>query len=299
MVGIGAEGDDLGAERGEGLAEGRRIANPGERGDPAAGEPVGRVPYPHLVTDGNGRMARLGPHPGERSATGLGQTVADLRPPLGRDAPGPRQDRGVGPGEPGEPLTEQPPGEDVATSERIGGIDGHEIEIAGQTAVLEAVVEHDDVGAGHSRRRGGHDPIAAGNVQDSGEQQRQFGRFVALLPGRGRVSPADDRRLAVEGHQTADDPGHQGGLASAPEREVTDTYDREAGRRRGEPAAVVGGVAQGHHRRPGGAERRQGDSRECRRGAGVGPIDELLERFCVRMRHAVDPSVGPGPAGLP
>ena len=299
MVGIGAEGDDLGAERGEGLAEGGGIADPGERGDPAADEPVGRVPHPRRVTDGDGRMARLGPHPRERSSTGLGKTVADLRPPLGRNAPGPRQDRGVGPGETGEPLTEQTAGEDMATAERIGGIDGHEIEIAGQTAVLEAVVEHDDVGAGRRRRRGGHDPIAAGDVQDSGEKQRQFGRFVAPLPGRGRVSPAHDRRLAVEGRQTADDPGHQGGLAGAAEREVADTHHREAGRRRGQPAAVVGGVAQGHHRRPGGAERRQGDSRECRRGAGVGPIDELLERFCVRMRHAVDPSVGPGPAGLP
>ena len=57
----------------------------------------------------------------------------------------------------------------MATAERIGGIDGHKIEVAGQAAVLEAVVEHDDVGAGHSRRRGSYDPIAAGNVQDSGE----------------------------------------------------------------------------------------------------------------------------------
>ena len=182
----------------------------------------------------------------------------------------------------------------MPAAEWIGGVDRHQIEITCQAAVLKAVVEHDDVGTRGGGRGGGRDAVTIGDMPDAGEEERQFGCFVAPPSRGGAVPTADDRRTRALSGQPTDHPGHQRRLAGAAEGQIADAHHRHAGGPRGEPSAVVGRVAEGHDRPPRGPERREGETGQRRSGGGVGPVDEALERFCVRQqRHAVDPSVRP------
>jgi hypothetical protein len=82
-------------------------------------------------------------HPDRRQGTpaGLGENAANLAATLGIDRPCPRQHNGVAAGEAGQRLPQQAAGKEMAATEWIGGINGDDVEVAGKTTVLEAVVE--------------------------------------------------------------------------------------------------------------------------------------------------------------
>ncbi len=74
-----------------------------------------------------------------------------------------------------------PRGKTVAEAERFQGIDQHDVQIAGQPAVLKAVVEHDGLQSNSSiaslRRR---DAVRVLQVRHVGQPQFQFQCFVVL-----------------------------------------------------------------------------------------------------------------------
>ena len=84
-----------------------------------------------------------GLHPDRRQCApaGLGENAANLAATSGIDRCRPCQDHGLSAGEPGERLPQQAAGEEMATTIGVGGIHGHDVEVAGETPVLEAVVE--------------------------------------------------------------------------------------------------------------------------------------------------------------
>ena len=181
------------------------------------------------------------------------------------------------PGETGEPLAQQAAREDVAASEGIGGVDGHEVEIAMQAAVLEAVVEHHDTGPGPRRRPGSGDPVGVGDVRHAGEQEGQLGRFVAHGAPRRAVAAGDDGRGVSRPKQAAGHPRHQRGLAGPAQGEVADADHRHRRGVGGEEAGVVGGVAGRHDAGPGGAQGPEQGAGEPAPGAAVGARDDPLE----------------------
>ncbi len=64
----------------------------------------------------------------------------------GLDQVGPRQDHDVGPPQRANRLAEQAAGQQSSQPERIEGIDQHQVEVAREPTMLEAVVEHQQLG---------------------------------------------------------------------------------------------------------------------------------------------------------
>ena len=90
-----------------------------------------------------------------------------------------------------ERFAEEAPGEEMPAAKRVGGIDGNDVEVAAQPAMLEAVVEHDDVGASGDGGAAAGSPVAVGDVPDARDDDAEFGGLVALLAGPRGVCAVD------------------------------------------------------------------------------------------------------------
>lgn len=160
----------------------------------------------------------------------------------------------------------------MAAAERVAGINGHNVEIAVESTVLEAVVEHHDMNAEPGGSGGPAHPVAVGDVRNPRQKDRQFGGLVACVSFAGGVAPADHGRPKPGGDQLAADPGHEGSFAGATERQVAHRDDRHGGGLHRQEPAIVEPVSGGRCQRVGHARA----ARAPRAVAGNGPSSEPL-----------------------
>ena len=224
-----------------------------------------------------------GLHPDRRQAAlaGLGENAANLAATSGIDRGRPRQDHGLSAGEPGERFPQQAAGKDMATTIWVGGIHGHDVEVAGETPVLEAVVEQR-----YFRPRGcggadSGDPVAVGHVWHGRQQDGQLGRLVAAFTAGGPVAAAHDGGPQAAGRHCPCQPCHQGCLAGAAEREVAHRNDWHLPPGDWQKTMIVGRIAAADHQAVGGREPGQGEASQRWPHAACRSVHQTLESLGV------------------
>jgi hypothetical protein len=204
-----------------------RVADPRESEEAPAGEGLERRKHPICLSQTDVRVDA----PVDR---GVGVVPANLsldrrRIPL----IGPCDQYRVRARQAADRFPQQPAGEHVPVSERFGRVDQHEVEVAGELAVLKAVV-HDE---GSNVRLGRQHRLPAGvairfGVDDDlrlvGAVQQRFEHrlFVAALAGLGAVAAHQYRGAATGGAEAFAEPADDGRLAGAAGGEVADADDR-------------------------------------------------------------------------
>ena len=169
----------------------------------------------------------------------------------------------------------------MAATKWVGGIDGDDVEVAGKTTVLEAVVEQRHL---RSRRCGGADSgnaVTVGHMGHVWQQDGQFGSLVAPFPtGRPIATAHDGRPHAVGGHRTGQ-PGHQWRLPCATEREVADRNDRYRPLGDWQQAVIVGRIAAADHQAVGNGKSTQGEPCQRRPRTAGRAVHQTLESLGV------------------
>lgn len=101
-----------------------------------------------------------------------------------RDQIGAAQEDNLGPAERRERLPESSGGEKTVESERLGGVEKENIEIAGEPPMLKTVVQKDDISFGVflKERFSGGETVRRKIVRDAGKKLGQFKRLVVLRP---------------------------------------------------------------------------------------------------------------------
>jgi hypothetical protein len=183
----------------------------------------------------------------------------------------------MGAGEAGERFPQQPAGKETSATKWIGGIDGHDIEIAGQAAVLEAVVEQRDLRPRGRGRLDAGDAVAVGDVRHGRQQDGQFGRLVAPFAAGSAVATAHDGGLEAARCKSPRQPGHQRRLASAAEREVANRNDRYRPLGGRQQVEIVGRISAADHQAIGGREAGQSDAGQCWPHPAGRPVHQTLE----------------------
>ena len=166
------------------------------------------------------------------------------------DQVGPREHDHPGPPERPDRLAEQAPREDPAQAERVEGVEQDDVEVAGEPAVLEPVVEDQHLALQLLDRDPGQvDPVGPWRWGTSGRFSSRT-RPSSFSPDELAVAPAQDRDPDALGPIPAGDPLDHRRLARPAERQVADRDDRHVG-----PMARPSSPG----RRPGSAPRRPAD----------------------------------------
>ena len=106
---------------------------------------------------------------------------ANLLAPLGRHQVGPGEADDAGPAQAGRRLSQRAAGKDVAVAQWFEGVEQADIQIAGDAAVLEGVVQHEGLAAEPcDRLPGPGDAVAVLHVGHVGESLVEFPGLVVL-----------------------------------------------------------------------------------------------------------------------
>jgi hypothetical protein len=141
-------------------------------------------------------------------------------------------------------LAEQPARQQVPASPRVGGVEQDEVEVAGQPAMLEAIVQHQHLTLQFLHRDGGQrGAIRSLEMRYVREVLLEHERLV-VGPLPAPVAAAEDRHAQVASAVEVGDVLDARCLAGAAHRQVADADDRDGGPEDALPAARVGEVAQ-------------------------------------------------------
>ena len=151
MVGEDLQVEDSLAERQHGSPESLRVADAAEGGDLVPGEVVEGVDLTVAVDQVEGCVARFDEgHTWCRDARPSG---GSLPAAAGSRQVGPREDDRGGAAERGDRLSEEPTGKKPPQTEGVEGVEHDQVKIASQPAMLEPVVEDDQLGLEFDGRR--------------------------------------------------------------------------------------------------------------------------------------------------
>ena len=216
MVGEDPEADEPAAERLQGPPEPSGLPIPQKAATRPAGQLVERtsdLPSASIRSSGACRDSTQRSGPARRSAS---RRIAGARRLV--DQVGPREDDHAGPPQRADRLAEQPAGEEPAQAERVEGVEQDEVEVARQPAMLEAVVEDEQLGLQLlDGDRAPGDPVRVLEVGDVGQVLLQHPPLV-VEPAGLAVAPAEDR--------DADAPA--GGTTARPTRPSASCRSRRA-----------------------------------------------------------------------
>ena len=224
MVGELAEPGKLAAALFERVAKAGRIAD-------AAKRRHGLIPYPV-----ERRLFAIGRHERPRrvnrlGTNGLGGMMADRLPNrlalVGFEQVGPAEDHGVCPAKPFDWLAQRAARKHAAETERLQGVEQDDVAIAGEPAMLKAVVEHDRLAAKPGDGfAGGCDAIGIFKMRHVGQQSSQFEGFVVRLATFGPVASAHHGRSNASLMKPLGDPADHRRLARAAQGEIAHAYNR-------------------------------------------------------------------------
>ena len=117
----------------------------------------------------------------------------------------------------------------MAEAKRLQRVQEHDVQLPGEPAVLEAIVQDDQLAAelcdGLVRGREAVGILQVGHV---GKQPPHLQRLVVRLACGCPIAAADHRHPHAALLEPSGDPLDQGGFAGAAEGEVADAYDRHA-----------------------------------------------------------------------
>ena len=169
----------------------------------------------------------------------------------------------------------------MAATKGVGGIHGHDVEVARETTVLEAVVEQR-----HFRPRGyggadSGDSIAVGHVRHGRQQDGQLGRLVAAFTAGGPVAAAHDGGPQAAGRHCPCQPRHEGCLAGAAEREIAYRHNRHGAVGDLQETMIVRRIAAADHQTVGDGEPGQGKACQRRPHAACRSVHQTLESLGV------------------
>ena len=196
----------------------------------------------------------------------------------------PRENHNIRPPQPFDRLAQRAARKDVAEPERLQGVQQHDVQIAGDAAMLEAVVQYDQFRLerpdGLSRRR---HPIGVLHVRHVGQQPSQLAGFIVFLAGLRPISTADDRHANAASAKPRGEPLDQGRLARAAERKVADAHHRNAYAMDGGRTAVVAAVSPAD----GGGIKALGNPQDAaqrrRPGAAPPPTHKFSKPRCIEQ----------------
>ena len=139
------------------------------------------------------------------------------------------QDRRVGPPQTRDRLSQQSGGEHLAIAKRLRRVDGDNVQVPGQPAMLKTIVHDQGLGivAADRLRRPGH-AVRVDDHRRIRAQRRQQGGLIGQFALLHLVAPRQDRAADVPVPQQPAQPDHQRRLARAAGREVADAEDRDA-----------------------------------------------------------------------
>ncbi len=188
-----AVGDEEGAFARQGLLEALRRGDAGEGGDAAAPE----------VLEGQARRAialhQLAGAVRARHDLGRRVVAADQGDQRGVGRPGRLGDEDVrGPAEVGDGFAEDAPRQQAAVAEGIVAVDQHQVDLAAERQVLQAVVEQDRVDAEATQRETPAFDAVAVDDDDHAEGGEDAGEHVGLVAG---LIGAREHGAAIRDHQ--------------------------------------------------------------------------------------------------
>jgi len=131
----------------------------------------------------------------------------------------------VGPAQGVERLAQQAAGKHMAVAERLQGVEHHQIQVPGEPAVLETVVEQNQfrLQLVDGQLRGSH-PIGILQVRHIGQAALQLQRFVVARAGFGTIAATDDHHAYPTASKPAGQPAHHGRLAGSAQCEIAHAH---------------------------------------------------------------------------
>ena len=155
-----------------------RVADAAEGGHTTSRKFGKRLRMTSLVDQTTGGMGAFAPSRAWEPVVGR---VANRLALLGRNGVGPAQANDMGTLQAGERLAQRAAGKHVVETERLERIEQHNVQIASQPAVLEAVVQHDDLASKLANcLLSSRYAIGILHVRHVGKRLLQFERFVIV-----------------------------------------------------------------------------------------------------------------------
>jgi hypothetical protein len=227
VVGEPVGGGEVAGECAELLFEGVGVADAGEGGEFLVGE-VGEVGegVGFVRRSAEGRVGGGGVVDGSLLVVAVDRG-GDFFELVGCGEVGAGEEDGVGSFEAREGLAEEASGEYAAVTEGVGGVDEDEVEVAGEPAVLEAVVEDEGgdflVSAEEFLSAG----VAVGLGDDGGvvvlgDELPEHLSFVGGLAGLGHVAAHEDGGVMAGAAEAVVEPEDDGGFSGAAGGDVAD-----------------------------------------------------------------------------
>ncbi len=180
----------------------------------------------------------------------------------------------------------------MVESKRLQRIEQHDIQVAGQTAVLETVVQQQNVRIEPvDGQSSGRDTVAVLDVRHFGKCLGELKGFVVLLAGGRPVAAADKCDDGAKIQQSAGEPFHHRRFARATEREVAHADDGHADAMNGGAAAIVTAIPHCDRERVGRFYHAQQAAERCGSGATASAADEVAKFGGTEHRVAVGQAV--------
>ena len=266
VVGKDLQVQDVPAKRIQSPAESFGVADAAEGGDLLAGQLGQRVtwPSPSIRSSGAWRASRKGHARGHASTSRrIGSRAAgSSRSARERTTADARRSERYG-------LAQEPTGKQPPQTERVEGVEHDDVEIARQPAMLEPVVEDDQLCLQFERRRSRRSLTAVRvlKVGDVGQVLLEDQALVVDAAGVA-VSPADQGHADAPAAIPSGDPLDHRRLAGSAQRDVAHRDHRHRRPVAALPALVVGRVAG---RRPPGRRRPEPEPQSQPRQVGQAP----------------------------
>src|SRR5262249_33736864 len=149
-------------------------------------------------------------------------------------------------------------GQESAVAEAARTVDDHDLAIAFEPQVLQAVVGKDQLHTARDQGARSRDPVGTHHRRTAGTPAEYQGLIAHFLPWRrrghearltlgvGAVTARYDPHLETAGAELARQPDRQRRLAGATHREIADHHHRPADRLAVQPARAVRAAAYAH-----------------------------------------------------